>query len=456
MTYIRHEDFQLNAALKQGLQVNSSDICIRTFASLELLHEAVAITFNRFIPSPQLGSAESLMQFVKWRNSYSDVQARANGVILIPPDPTSFLVFPTLRQEIDISRQRDDQRYQTASASQIAEEYGFSAKQLDQPLYTFSGGERVRAALLKANLLLPRAKRFVLCSPTQWLHLESYSYLERVAEQAKSLRVPVTLFSLQGDLWPATENDAHTDISQSLPNTETTWFLEATNFDLPLETRSNPSNQTDLVFRFEFEGIHNQQLKSPTLLIGMNGAGKSLLAQCLAGIIGEVRNIQPKAKHGAGPGRVILQDALSHLFRERIRQHVVRVFDFDTEGMKRVNILFGELSSKCREALWTKSPDDPYLVGRDEEPSTLLQAKLMLVAERLVHAPTLLLLDEPAWGLSIRQAKAFIYVVVSYCHSSQIPVLIICHTKDWLPTPNGDQLTVTRIGTTINVARAKV
>lgn len=423
--------------------MSTSMAVVEKFASLELLNDEVATTFNQYVASPQHGSAATMSAFMKWMHAYDANRARASGIVLIPSDPTSFLTFPTLRQEIEIARLLSDVRYEALSASQIAAEFDFNLVQLDQPIYSFSGGERVRAALLKANLLLPRTKQLVLCNPTHWLHLDSYMHLQRLIANAERLGVKVLLYLLEGDAWPALPSTNSAPISTARSDGPT-WFLEANDFALPLRAASEGPSADDRILPFFFEDKSHEPLKSPTLLIGPNGAGKSLLAQCLGGLHSEHSKVKATSKHGAGPGRLVLQDALSQLFREKIKEHAVRVFDFDQEGMKRASALFKELSSKCRQILWTEAPNDPYLVGRDDEPDTLMQVKLMLASERLVYSPTVLILDEPAWGLSEKQANAFVSVVISHCHQHDIPVLIVCHAVNWLSSSPGTRIRITR------------
>lgn len=429
---------------------HAGDVIVERFATIELLHEKIRKAYGRYVPSPQLGRMAAVKSFAEWKKGYAE--PGDDGLTLVPPDPTSFLTFPTLRQEIDIACASMGSDESLFDKQNLAAEFGFGPEQLDQPTYTLSGGERVRASLMKARLLLRRTKRLVLCAPTQWLHLESYVFIDRLVDAARNSRVPTSLLALEGDEWPESVEASDSEVCPKVGDNDTIWYLEASDFDLPLADFAGGA-LTERLFHFQFENFSNVRLRSPTVIVGSNGAGKSLLAQCLSGLFGTSLPVRPKSRHGAGPGRLILQDALSHFFREKIAEHPIRVFDFDAEGMKKANALFRELSDKCRNLLWNGAPDDPYLVGRDSDPSTMLQAKLMLVAERLVHAPTLLLLDEPSWGLSRPQARAFSTTVIEYCHAKAIPVLVICHGTRFLPRPLGDHITVRRSGEAIAVAR---
>lgn len=435
--------------------MHRSDLDIRKFPSLELLRAAVIEEFARFVPAPQLGFIASAKQFAEWRSKYENFDTDERFVAFLLPDPSGYLTFPTIRQEIQVFRRLQDERFLFRDNEQIASEFGFHATQLDQPIYTLSGGERVRASLLKVNLHIGNVGQLVLCIPAHWLHRQSYEYLEKVVSSAKAFGKPVIIFSLQGDDWPTMVSNSTNSSIAKRQASGPKWFLHGKNFKLNLGSSGSSQGTSETVFEVFVSDVVDLQLQSPTLLIGPNGSGKSLLAQCLCAVRSGDEAFCAKSKLGVGPGRLVMQDALAQLFRTPIALHAARVFDFDVEGQKRCNALFKELCDRCREVLWTELSDDAYLVGPQDNPSTLLQAKLMLVAARLVHPPTILVMDEPAWGLSRRQATAFYSVVTDYCHSVDVPVLIICHETNWLENNYFDVLEVSRNGSAVKVARGE-
>jgi energy-coupling factor transporter ATP-binding protein EcfA2 len=412
------------------------------FDSIELLYYEVSKTLNQFVVMPQQGDEIFLKSFIKWKNRSSELLNFENNEILIPADPTSILTFPTLRQEFEITRQLDDNRISHLSIDEIAQQFDFNNSQLDQPIYTLSGGERIRGALVKVNLMLPRLKTIYLCSPSHWLNFDAYYLLDKIVANAIQLDVNVKLFLLDGELWRTDKAKNSTNFDNTKGST---WYLEGNNFSLSLDANAEINTQ-NRILNFSFESFENKALLSPTLLHGANGAGKSLLAQCICGMHFNEPPVISKSKHGAGATavRMIIQDSLAHLFRGNIIKHPARVFDFDNEAMKKAQALFKDFSLKCKDKLWTGAPNDAYLIGVDEEPNTLMQAKLMLVAERLVYSPSLLILDEPAWGLSIRQANALASIVINYCNINAIPVLIISHTTNWYDDGFGSQIKVSR------------
>jgi energy-coupling factor transporter ATP-binding protein EcfA2 len=195
---------------------------------------------------------------------------------------------------------------------------------------------------------------------------------------------------------------------------------------------SDGSQALDYLY-YDIKEISEERITSPIVVIGKNGSGKSVFAKCVAGMMVEKDELTPLSSMGAGSGRIVLQDCLSHYFRGKILEHPSRVFDFDSDAMKRTINLLRDLCGKSRKILCNGSKDDAYLVGSDLNPSTLLQAKIMLVAERLAYYPTVLVLDEPAWGLSLTQAHAFLTVTIRHCHENGVPVLIVSHDSRCIP-----------------------
>lgn len=397
------------------------------FPSIEVLVAELDRRLGHSIPLPQYGSAASIRTFRDWFSAPSPNARKPQRAIIVPLDPTGFLSFPTLRQEFDLARSPGDPRYETLSIEQIGVQFGFELSQLDQPIFSLSGGERTRGAIAKACLLLHSADSLVLCSPTHWLHLNSYSYLHQLLSLADELRKPVTLFLLDGDDLNAVAHSS-SSMRTAVPGRQVSWFLNGSAFRIQLLNNSEPTSR-DRIFQVNLMALHDVELRSPTVLVGKNGAGKSLLAKCLSDIVRTSEPIAAKSKYGLGPSRLMLQDTLSHLFRRAISQHPSRIFEFDQEGKKKVDAIFSTLSQECRKRLWSSKPEDAHLVGPEAEPRTLFQAKLALIAERLVYSPPLLILDEPSWGLSVRQADALINVVVDYCHERDIPIAIIAHDR---------------------------
>jgi energy-coupling factor transporter ATP-binding protein EcfA2 len=416
---------------------------VENFDTLELLQESLNRNYGQFISTPQLGGMRTLKGFREWYDNYEDKQTIHHFVLLIPADPSSFLVLPTIRQEIEMSKISDDMRFSNEPTWKIANSYNFFSKQIDQPIHTLSGGERIRAALMKADLLLPNATELVLSSPSQWLDSESIDLLDRLVQRAKALEKKITVYNLKGDSWPS-----HKSVPQTEEYTERNkdfslnWSIKSKDFLVKFESFDPDESGRSLFYKCSH--IDSKELKSPTLLTGKNGVGKSIFAQCVAGMKIDSSKLNVVSRAGFGFGRIILQDCLNHFFRNELNGHLPRVFDFDSEGMKKATTLFRELCAASKNNLWSGNSSDGYLVGNEHNPSTIMQSKLLLTAERLMYSPPVLILDEPAWGLSLKQARVFIDTVLEESYKLGVPLLIISHDRNWLPHNIGSEIRLNR------------
>lgn len=413
---------------------------INRFGTIELLSDHLAKNYNQYVAMPQRGGGDSVSEFNRWLLRRDEVKSSGPRVVFFPSDPTTFLIFPTLRQEIEIFRSASDKIYGNLTSSQIAHDFRLTDENLDQPVHTLSGGERTKAALLKVTLLLRDADEISISSPAQWLDEVSRYLLERLVDFAIKLRVKITFHTLEGDFWPRSSKEP--GLEKKICNSAPTIGFKQSHFSVVFD--SDEDKKTICYLDYNIAEISKNRVSSPVLITGDNGAGKSVFAKCMAGMLIGKNDLTPLSSMGAGFGRIILQDCLSHYFRCGILGHPSRVFDFDSDAMKRTSGLFRDLCDKARKILCNGSNDDPYFVGTDLDPSTLLQAKLMLVAERLAYCPPVLILDEPAWGLSLMQSYAFLFVTISYCHDKGVPVVIISHDKRSIPFDPGGIICLTR------------
>jgi len=131
----------------------------RHHVSIQRLVQDVESSLGQHVPLPQHGSSASIDSYRRWRTSYKSDDNKIRSLVIIPPDPSAFLTFPTLHQEFSITRSPDDPNYQGLSIEQIGEESGFEPLQLLQPIYSLSGGERVRS---RAALCMEAALRLLV------------------------------------------------------------------------------------------------------------------------------------------------------------------------------------------------------------------------------------------------------------------------------------------------------
>jgi ABC-type sugar transport system ATPase subunit len=170
----------------------------------------------------------------------------------------------------------------------------------------------------------------------------------------------------------------------------------------------------------------DESLSSPCLFQGDNGQGKSLVAKALAAAIpfrGEAAISGPE-----GPLRVrlIFQDVLNQTLMRTGRQLVT--WEKTDDAAKAYDDLLAHM--RRRMPGLDSCPDFFARQGRSD-PMRLLEIKLLLAAVRLAEPRTVLILDEPDWGLSRDQAIAFVSAVVHVAHERKIPVILISHKPWW-------------------------
>jgi ABC-type molybdenum transport system ATPase subunit/photorepair protein PhrA len=179
---------------------------------------------------------------------------------------------------------------------------------------------------------------------------------------------------------------------------------------------------------------HPQQdsrLASPTLLVGDNGVGKSVFAKILAGLLRPDGEIRVACGGSRGPARLILQDALPQLFGRSTNEYLQTVFRYDDKGREEAIELYRSLEDAVRAEVVAQPSIRQDAVGNQEHPDSVLQARLALIAERLVSRPPLLILDEPGWCLSMPLARALLHAACIEARRRHVGLIVISHLDSW-------------------------
>ncbi|MBW2409559.1 MAG: hypothetical protein JRF72_07135 [Deltaproteobacteria bacterium] len=314
------------------------------------------------------------------------------------------------------------------SVEDVAEAYGVSDN-LYQPIRTLSGGETVKLALAKTFLLASYCRRLTIASPFSWLSRENGVYFERLYTHYVRNGLPMELLALDGE--DSTEAYAISDIQRADLSPAVGFSIILHDASMPLSTSLNPlqSHATTAVV----EDIE-QDLRSPCLMVGENGQGKSLVAKALSGAISIQGTAEVTSKHHTGPPRLLFQDVIT--------QTLLRSFDgiaaaasrtFGEDPLQVYDRIFQAYSRNLQEMDNSPAEFDP---AGEAEFRSLLEIKALLVAVRLCGRPGALILDEPDWGLNRASAIAFVLAVISIAHELNIPVLIISHKPWWLKIAN--------------------
>ncbi len=307
---------------------------------------------------------------------------------------------------------------------------------LSQPIRTLSGGETVKLALAKTSVVMPLFSQLVVASPFTWLSDSNRHLLEYLTDLCDQHRKPPSVLALagEGNLDAIDPSDPFIAPSpQVIPFT-----LKMTDVRIPLMVSLRP-----LAAHGAQAAIENitLDLRSPCLIVGDNGQGKSLLARTIAQAVstkGQVSLESPLAQH---PPCLLFQDVLS--------QTMLRSFDALSRRPPKdrtddIHNCYLALQRHYARALKQASPNQIAPIGEwSDKQHAIVDTKAILVAARLADKPAALILDEPDWGMSRASAVAFVSAVLATAHRQQTPVLLISH-KPWWCSVAGSMLRVTR------------
>jgi hypothetical protein len=310
------------------------------------------------------------------------------------------------------------------AASAIAEDFGLSTN-LDQPIRTLSGGETVKLALAKAQLSTGFSKNLIIASPFCWLSRKNTIYLDRVVEHYRLAGRKAELFALSGE---DSREPAPAALAGETGSGGPDFGIHIKNARIPLGTVVHTLTGVPA-----WAGLDDFEttLKSPCLLKGDNGQGKSLVARTLCGAIRPQGMATMTGPAASGKARLLFQDIIT--------QTLLRSFQAIAKSQRcRRELDAGNLYEEIRR-LFCQMPGADGLVKswdaqqiRETSPS-LLEIKMILAAVRLCDRPAGLILDEPDWGLTRSSALALVAALIRVAHRLDVPVVLISHKPWWQP-----------------------
>lgn len=382
------------------------------------------------VPSLLSGTRSFLGSVNKWI-SQGDTLSLQETVVLLP-DPTANLSFPYPSDELTIAlASSENPRSVSDRLGALAEEFNISPQLLEQPITALSGGERMLISLAKAFVLAQNAEHLCLCSPYFWL---DHANRELVVHRFSSIisSHDVRLLLLEGEE-TVSSSSCTEDLNQSF-----LWHLAVDQPTVVFPAQNFPRVTHERRITY-FSSAKSIALRSPTLLTGRNGVGKTTFAKLLTGLLQPDSGKLQVITHGrGGHARLLLQDTVIHLFGESVRDHLGRVFSFDRELWKEARKIYEALERKCLDRINESVPGVMFADSTGFE--SMLQCKIAVVVDRLLGAPPLLILDEPGWCLSQVVARAFVETVVEAAHQRGIAVLIISHQNEWWTGLVGDEV----------------
>jgi energy-coupling factor transporter ATP-binding protein EcfA2 len=292
------------------------------------------------------------------------------------------------------------------------------AELIDRKIHSLSGGEIVRLALARSYIMAPIATKAIFSSPFTWLSKNNYYLFDHVEKFYKTYDKEIDVLAMDGEY-----DLGGCDI---LSCKEMTSLIRVKSLTIALEAKgigAEDHEDGENVIVDDYEGF----VKSPCLLMGENGCGKSLLAKVLSKSIDFDGLAQLRTNGVVSRGRLIFQDVI---IQAMMRPFSVLLGGIEDDLRSEIISIYSEILDKMI-ALYRDKYGCDFEVGcLDVREKTLIQYKIMLVSIRVGGKASALILDEPDWGLSKKATISFVSSVVDVCHNRNITVLVISH-KDW-------------------------
>lgn len=390
---------------------------ITTFCSFDLLIDAFVENTGLSLPRMTLGRSTFLTDLGKWATKSSTLTNR-KPISYILPNPSQGLSFPTPIDVIASALLLSNGEHSEISViHQKMLDYGLPILKGTQPVTSLSGGEILLLNYAKMDAMSNISKNISACSPTYWLNKNKYHYWDKLI--GKYSDGVAEIFLMEGEPFPSTKNDDQIDKFKNIAPVN--WNLSFDKLMVVFEEIQFPTYHPETSITFEMDKGNSLELAGPTLLTGDNGIGKSIFSKVLAEII-KSRMSVPKVMSPNSEGRVrlLFQNPINQLFAKDVDEHQKWVFRFSPD----LNELVNQIKVRLLEHL------SKYLDYKDLK-QTLLQAKVGLISERLASKPSLLILDEPGWGLSKKVGRQLIWAACNEASSLGIPMMFISHRPDW-------------------------
>jgi len=381
------------------------------------------------LPRMTFGKGAFFKDLGMWSNTYrSRIQGTESVHIL--PDPVQGLSFPRALDVLSSALSLSSKEIDENEIYGLLEYFGLSEEKATQPVISLSGGEILLLNFAKAKAMLPYVNGMVACSPIHWLNENRYKYWEKLVKYYDEKDCSVDVALLEGEPFIDEVNEEPEALVHPIPAVD--WCLSLSELAVIFEEIRFPSYHP--ASRIDYKLVNNRrtmELKSPVLMTGDNGVGKSIFAKVLSGIIKPTSgSVSVQSPNGEGGCRLIFQDAIDQLFGKSIDGHMDWVFRFDRQKRQAAREIYHELDIAIRRYA-QDHPADLEALGSQSERCTLLQAKISLVSERLATRPSVLILDEPGWGLSRSMARKLVETVCRVAGDLNVAVVLISHHARW-------------------------
>jgi ABC-type multidrug transport system ATPase subunit len=403
---------------------------ISTFQTYERLVGHIENQIDVCLPILPAGKAAFFLKLGKWLRGSDATPSRT---LFILPDPSSNLAFPTPREELSSALFVSTGAHPSnKDVESLLSSYHLASSTATQAVSSLSGGERFLLSLAKARALLPSVDELILSNPTQWLNRSKYPLLAELCRCYLDSGKLVQVAAMEGEAVPLQELTPNVSYACLPLKTYIPWELEFIDLRVTFNGTAFPTYHESFSLTFQrgdcSPKVKSIKLHSPTLIIGDNGAGKSTFGKLLAGVINAAQGeFELRCGGSAGTARIMLQESIEQLFGKTALEHINWVFRFDKAKHSDAENIYKKIDETLRDVVIGADDLSQDLIGSKHAPNTLLQGKMALVAERLATNPTLLILDEPGWGLTPKIAVPLVRQVCEIAHQRGTAVAIITH-----------------------------
>jgi energy-coupling factor transporter ATP-binding protein EcfA2 len=381
------------------------------------------------LPGMTFGKSAFFKDLGAWSTAYSN-QIKGCEYACILPDPIQGLSFPRAVDVLSSAFSLSSNVIDESKIYRTLESFGLGKEKATQPIISLSGGEILLLNFAKADIMLPFVHGLVACSPIHWLNENRYSYWDKLARHYCRKHRSVDVALLEGDPFIDEANEAFNAPINPIPAID--WRLSLSNLTIVFEEIRFPAYHPASKINYRLAAAGRAiGLTSPVLITGDNGVGKSIFAKLLAGIIKPASgSVSVRAPNGPDCSRLIFQDVIDQLFGKSINGHMNWVFRFDRQKRQFARKIYTDIDTPMRAYL-QHYPADLEALGSKSERCTLLQAKISLISERLATLPSVLILDEPGWGLSRSIARKLVETVCRAAGNLNVAIILISHHARW-------------------------
>lgn len=397
------------------------------FSSVEEQVENIYVTTGLVIPRLTAGRQAFFEDIGKLLSEPTSTDDRTAYVL---PDPSYSLPFPIVAENLTAQTVGSQSNALDESVGILLSEFGLPKDKLTQPIISLSSGERSLLLFARIKTISGQLSRVIACSPLHSLNSSRYHYWKKLVDHLKKRKIQVEVLALEGEPYFEPTDAADSPATNEL--SEIDWHLKMRDLVIGFPEVQYPMYHPASQIEYNDFDSENDPLKSPTLVYGDNGVGKTVFAKVLCRVLASPANsISISTPNGNEPCRLLFSEAEPQLFGKSINDHVDWAFRFDQTNKKHARQIYESMDKSLRSKISKSRKQYVSAIGNVNNPTTRLQAKLALAAERIATRPALLILDEPSRGLGRSLARLFLAIICQQAHEHNIPVLVISHARQW-------------------------